>query len=113
MNICSRLAVVLAVSAAVSCPAASPVSSGSRDALFVSDGIEGWSLGIDASMISRGASIAGFPDTLEADTYGAFLGWRGVRWLTLYTVLGQGDAQSPCMPARCSPRSTARSPPMA
>lgn len=93
MKTCTRIAVGLILLASLlPASAASPVASGSREALIVSDGIEGWSLGVDGASIRRDAKIAGFLDKLEATSYGGFVGWRGVPWLTLYTVLGQADA---------------------
>lgn len=93
MKTCTQIAVGLVLWASMlPASAASPVASGSREALFVSDGIEGWSLGVDASSIRRDLAIEGFLDGLESTTYGGFIGWRGVPGLTLYTVLGHADA---------------------
>lgn len=84
---------VLALAAAVPSFAASPVTSGGRESLFVSDGIERWSIGLDAASIRRGVAINGAQSRLEASAFGGFIGWRGIPWMTLYTVLGQADAE--------------------
>ena len=83
----------LVAAAALPAFAASPVTSGSRDALFVSDGLENWSIGIDGASIRRGVDLEGFPDRLEATYFGGFVGWRAVPWLTIYGVLGQAEAE--------------------
>lgn len=73
--------------------AATPIVGGGRDAMIEIVKIRNWVVGVDALQIRRDVDLEGFPDELESDWYGGFLGFRPIEWLMMYGALGRTTAE--------------------
>lgn len=83
---------LFAIAAALASRAAAPSAGSQREALIECKDLRPWVIGADVVLLRRDVDTEGFPGRLEATLVGGFVGFRPMRWLTLYGTLARATA---------------------
>ncbi len=84
----------LVLSAATLSAAPRITSNDPLDYLTSANDLNRWSIGVDLRFVERGISINGTDQTLKPNQYMFYTGYDLARWVSIYGLLGYGDAKT-------------------